>query len=86
MPKSTHQKKVALTKTMISRGGPTLVGLTIANALDEIMAEVRTQGGGSLDPMSIRVSTEPIEMAFGEPSLGVTVTIDQRNVIEVARG
>lgn len=85
MPKSTHQKKVALTKSMLSRGGPTLVGLTIANALDEIMAEVRSTGGGSLDPMSISVHTDRVEMAFGEPSLGITVSIEQRNVIEVAR-
>lgn len=85
MPKSTHQKKVALTRTMLSRGGPTLVGLTVANALDEIMAEVRTGGGGSLDPMSISIHTDKIEMAFGEPSLGITVSVEQRNVIEVAR-
>lgn len=83
--KKTLEKKVALTRSMLSRGGPTLIGLTIANALDEVIAEVRSEGGASLDPMTIRVSTETVEMAFGEPSLGVTVSIETRNVIEVAR-
>jgi hypothetical protein len=84
MAKQEYTKKVALTRSQLSRGGTTLVGVTIAQSLDEIIAELRGQGGGFLDPMSIRVSTERIT-AFGEPSLGVTVTIDQRNVIEVAR-
>jgi hypothetical protein len=80
MAKKDYTKKVALTRSQLSRGGTTLVGVTIAQALDEIIAELRGQGGGFLDPMSIEVSTQRIT-AFGEESLGIEVSIQTRTLV-----
>lgn len=70
MPKI--ENKQVLPERMIRTGGTTLVGLTVARALDTILEEARGDHKQGIDPLSIEIKTEYLEF-LGRASLGVTV-------------
>lgn len=76
MPKITNKQFV--TEAMLRGGGTTLVGLTVAHALDAVLEEARGTHGQGIDPLTIEISTERLEMVGN--SLGIKVSAHTNGV------
>ena len=70
MPKI--QNKQVVPENMLRGGGTTLVGLTIAKALDAVLEEARGVYKQGIDPLTIEIKTEYLEIMG--PSLGITAS------------